>query len=91
MAPDSVPALFRPMTVGNMTLAHRIVHCPLTRCRADKDHVPTDLMVQYYEQRSRIPGTLFITEAAIIAPEAGTMEHTPGIWSDEQVAAWKKV
>ena len=91
-APElETPALFRPIEVGRMKLAHRVVHCPLTRLRADKRHVPTDLMVEYYKQRTHVPGTFFVTEAAIIAPQAGTMEHAPGIWSDEQVAAWKKV
>ena len=88
---QGTPALFRPVVVGNMRLAHRVVHCPLTRLRATKEHVPTDLMASYYAQRARVPGTFFVSEAAVIAPAAGTMEHAPGIWNAEQAAAWKKV
>ena len=83
--------LFSPIRVGNVDLAHRVVLAPLTRCRADKHHVHTDLAVQYYGQRASVPGSLLITEATFIAPRAGGQDHIPGIWSDEQVAAWKRV
>lgn len=64
---------------------------PLTRFRADDNHVHTDLAVQYYSQRAEVPGTLLLTEATFIAAEAGGFEHVPGIWSEEQIAAWKKI
>lgn len=64
---------------------------PLTRYRADKEHVHGPLAVDYYSQRASTPGTLLITEATFIAPRAGGMDNVPGIWSDEQIAAWKKV
>jgi len=83
--------LFTPLQVGDLTLAHRVVMAPLTRFRADDNHVHTDLAVEYYGQRAEVPGTLLITEATFIAPEAGGFDHIPGIWSDDQIAAWKKV
>ncbi|CAE6339894.1 unnamed protein product, partial [Rhizoctonia solani] len=82
--------LFAPLQVGDVTLAHRVVMAPLTRFRADDNHVHTDLALQYYSQRAEAPGTLLITEATFISPEAGGYDHVPGIWSDEQIAAWKK-
>ncbi|KAI0744231.1 NADH:flavin oxidoreductase/NADH oxidase [Daedaleopsis nitida] len=88
---SATPQLFQPIQVGDMNLAHRVVLAPLTRLRADAEHVPTELTVEHYKQRSSVPGTLLITEATIIAPEAGGMPHAPGIWNDAQVAAWKKV
>ncbi|KAI0744226.1 NADH:flavin oxidoreductase/NADH oxidase [Daedaleopsis nitida] len=92
MTPNSDdPALFRPIQVGDVTVRHRVVLAPLTRCRADDAHIPTDLMVEYYRQRSCVPGTLLISEAAIVAPQAGGLLNAPGIWDDQQVAAWRKV
>ncbi|KAI0630870.1 NADH:flavin oxidoreductase/NADH oxidase [Trametes polyzona] len=88
---SSIPALFRPIKVGDMNLAHRVVFAPLTRFRADNDHVHTDLGVEYYKQRASVPGTLLVTEATYIAPQAGGMANAPGIWSEAQVAAWKKI
>lgn len=83
--------LFKPIRVGNIELKHRVVLAPLTRYRATKAHVPTDLMVDYYAQRASTPGGLLITEATFIAARAGGYEQVPGIWSDEQVEGWKKV
>lgn len=88
---DQKPALFQPVRVGNITLEHRVVLAPLTRFRADDAHVPTDIMVDYYAQRASVPGTLLITEATFCAARGGGADHVPGIWSDEQIAGWKKV
>ncbi|KAL5483539.1 hypothetical protein ACEPAI_8771 [Sanghuangporus weigelae] len=87
----SDPKLFQPIRVGNLDLSHRIVMSPMTRFRADDAHVPTDNMVEYYAQRASVPGTLLITEATFIAARAGGYDNVPGIWTDEQVAGWKKV
>lgn len=84
-------ALFQPIQVGDVELAHRVVFAPLTRFRATGAHVPTDLMVEYYAQRGSVPGSLLIAEATDIAPQAGGMANVPGIYSDEQITAWKKV
>jgi NADPH2 dehydrogenase len=82
--------LFEPLQLGEITLQHRVIMAPLTRFRADKEHVHGDLAVQYYGQRAEVPGTLLITEATFIAAEAGGYDNVPGIWSDDQVEAWKK-
>ena len=85
------PALFTPLRVGRLALSHRIVLAPLTRSRATKDHVHTKLGVEYYTQRSSVPGSLLITEATTIHPAAGAYSHAPYIYTDAQVQAWKKV
>ena len=84
-------ALFTPLQVGRVTLSHRIVLAPLTRSRATKDHVHTNMGVEYYAQRSSTPGSLLITEATTIHPAAGANHHVPYIHTDEQVQAWKEV
>ncbi|KZT25906.1 FMN-linked oxidoreductase [Neolentinus lepideus HHB14362 ss-1] len=85
------PKLFQPKQIGAVTLQHRIVLAPLTRNRASKEHVHGDLAVEYYSQRASMPGTLLIAEATLITHKAGGYPNVPGIWSAEQVAAWKKV
>lgn len=83
--------LFNPIKVGNVELKHRIAMAPLTRNRSPK-HIPGELVQEYYEQRASTPGTLLITEATFIAPQAsGYAPLVPGIWSEEQVEGWKKV
>ncbi len=87
----TISKLFTPIQVGKSALGHRVVLAPLTRCRADAAHVHTKLAVEYYRQRASVPGTLLISEATFIAPQAGGMPHVPGIWSQEQIEAWKPV
>ncbi|KAJ6482686.1 hypothetical protein C8R45DRAFT_830697 [Mycena sanguinolenta] len=83
--------LFQPISLGNVLLKHRIVMAPLTRFRADEKHVPLSHVQEYYTQRASAPGTLLITEATFIAPRAGGIPNAPGIWSEEQIAAWKQI
>lgn len=83
--------LFKPVKVGDLTLKNSIVLAPLTRTRATKAHVHRDLAVKYYAQRASYPGTLLISEGSFIAAKAGGLSNVPGIWNDEQIAAWKKV
>ncbi|KAJ7656308.1 hypothetical protein DFH06DRAFT_1091202 [Mycena polygramma] len=87
----STSKLFQPTLVGDMKLGHRVVFGPSTRFRSDKDHVLLPHVAEYYEQRGSTPGTLLISEATFIAPRAGGYNNIPGIWSEEQIAAWKKV
>ena len=83
--------LYAPIKVGPVNLNHRIVLAPLTRYRATDEHVPLPTVKEYYAQRANIPGTLLITEATFIAPKAGGDKNAPGIWSQDQIAAWKEV
>ncbi|GAD94932.1 hypothetical protein PVAR5_3566 [Paecilomyces variotii No. 5] len=84
--------LFQPLKIGNMEIKHRISMAPLTRLRATDERVPTPLMKTYYSQRASIPGTLIITEGTLVSPSAGGgFPNTPGIWSEDQVAAWRTI
>jgi N-ethylmaleimide reductase len=86
----STTSLFTPVTLGALTLPNRILMAPLTRCRADADHVPTDIMAEYYAQRAS--AGLIIAEATmVIEGNSAFGAREPGIYSDAQVAAWKKV
>lgn len=83
--------LFTPVQIGALTLKHRVVMPALSRLRAQwPDAVPSDLMREHYRQRAS-DGGLIITESTAIAPEARAYHAAPGIWSDEQVAAWKSI
>lgn len=88
---STVPKLFQPLRVGTANLQHRVVLAPMTRNRADAQHVHGALALEYYKQRTSVPGTLAITEATFIAARAGGYPNVPGIWSDDQIAAWKLV
>ncbi len=83
-------SLFTPVTIGSLQLSNRIVMAPLTRCRADAAHVPTDIMAEYYSQRAS--AGLIVAEATmVIEGNSAFGGREPGIYSAAQVAAWKKV
>ncbi|RBR25386.1 uncharacterized protein FIESC28_01823 [Fusarium coffeatum] len=84
--------LFKPMKIGNIQVQHRIGMAPMTRLRATVDRIPNALMKEYYSQRASVPGTLIITEGTLVSPAAGGgFARTPGIWTQEQVNAWKTI
>src|ERR1700712_177078 len=84
-----MPTLFDPIDLGAITAKNRILLAPLTRARATAEHVPTPRMATYYAQRAS--AGLIITEATGISQEGLGWPFAPGIWSDEQVEAWKPV
>lgn len=82
-------SLFEPIQLGSLIAPNRIFMAPMTRGRATREHVPTPIMVEYYRQRAS--AGLIITEATGISQQGLGWPYAPGIWSGEQVAAWKAV
>jgi len=80
--------LFKPLQVGALTLPNRFVLAPLTRTRAGVEHLPNDLMAEYYAQRAS--GGLLITECTMVAEGTSAFVAEPGVYSAEQIAGWKK-
>jgi N-ethylmaleimide reductase len=81
--------LFDPICIGDLDLANRIVMAPLTRNRAARGQVPSDLAVEYYRQRAS--AGLIITEASQVSPEGQGYLDTPGIYNADQVRGWRRV
>src|SRR3982075_2711589 len=82
--------LFEPFKLGALTLPNRLVMAPLTRNRAvPPGMVPSPLAVDYYGQRAS--AGLLVTEASQVSQQGQGYQDTPGIYSKEQVAGWRKV
>ncbi|KAH8490092.1 hypothetical protein H0E87_022568 [Populus deltoides] len=81
--------LLTPYKMGKFNLSHRIVLAPLTRQRS-YDNVPQPHAVLYYSQRAT-KGGLLISEATGVSDTAQGYLHAPGIWTREQVEAWKPI
>ena len=81
--------LFSPVKLGGIALKNRMVMAPLTRNRAGAGGVPQAMNVTYYVQRAS--AGLIISEATPISAMAHGYPALPGIYTDEQVAGWKKV
>lgn len=84
-----MPSLLDPIRIGAIDAKNRVFMAPLTRGRATRAHVPTPLMVEYYAQRAS--AGVILTEATGISREGLGWPYAPGIWSDEQVEAWKPI
>ena len=80
--------LFTHHLLGNVTLSNRIVMAPMTRSRA-VNNIPNKLMADYYAQRAS--AGLIITEGTSPSPNGLGYARIPGIFSGEQVQAWKQV
>lgn len=84
-----IEPLFEPRTLGALTLPNAIVMAPMTRDRAGAGDVPGDLMVEYYRQRAS--AGLIITEGVQPSADGKGYWRTPGIWSADQIAGWRRV
>lgn len=81
--------LFTEFAFGGLSLKNRIVMPPMTRSRAGQGEVATDLMATYYGQRAG--AGLIISEGTQISRQGQGYAWTPGIYTTEQIAGWKKV
>jgi 2,4-dienoyl-CoA reductase-like NADH-dependent reductase (Old Yellow Enzyme family) len=82
--------LFQPFALNDtIELSNRVLMAPLTRCMSDEDLVPTQAMADYYGRRA--DAGLIISEAIIIRPDGQGYPNTPGLFTAEQITAWRKV
>jgi len=85
-----MPSLFDPIALTpTLSLPNRILMAPLTRGRATREAVPTEVMAEYYAQRA--DAGLIISEATGISREGLGWPNAPGIWNEEQVEGWKPI
>ncbi|MGR5150267.1 alkene reductase [Photobacterium swingsii] len=83
-------ALFQPIQLGTLSLKNRIVMPPMTRSRASQpSNAANELMATYYAQRAS--AGLIVAEGTQISAMGQGYAWTPGIYTAEQIAGWKKV
>ena len=81
--------LFDAFSLGPIALKNRIVMAPLTRNRADADHIPTPIMAEYYAQRATVG--LIVTEGTSPSPNGLGYPRMPGLFDARHVAAWRLI
>ncbi|MGR5176575.1 alkene reductase [Vibrio mediterranei] len=83
-------SMFQPIQLGSLSLKNRIVMPPMTRSRATQPgNSANEMMAEYYAQRAS--AGLIVAEGTQISPMGQGYAWTPGIYSQEQIAGWKKV
>ncbi|CAL1363834.1 unnamed protein product [Linum trigynum] len=86
---QSTIPLLTPYKMGKFDLSHRVVLAPLTRQRS-YGNVPQPHAILYYSQRAT-KGGLLVAEATGVSDTAQGYTDTPGVWTKEQVEAWKPI
>lgn len=81
--------LLEKTQLGGVSLKNRMVMAAMTRGRTDTNGLVGDMTIEYYTQRSGA-GLLF-TESIRISEDATGSPLTPGIFTQQQIEAWKKV
>jgi len=81
--------LLETVKIGNHLLKNSMAMAPMTRSRASFEGVVGESTVTYYTQR--VSAGLIISEAINISKEAIGSPLTPGIYSQDQIIAWKKI
>lgn len=91
MSPESTrpDALLTRFELGDLSLANRVVLAPMTRARAGPERLANSLMAEYYAQRAG--AGLVVTEATTVSAQGNGWVNSPGVYTDEQGAAWKQV
>ncbi|WP_457323952.1 alkene reductase [Roseateles sp. P5_E11] len=83
--------LFQPLQIGAFRLSHRVVMAPVGRLWADRvDGTATPQMVHHYARRAT-PGGLIVAEATAVSREAVAQPGTPGLFTAQQVNAWRTI
>ncbi|MFC4034373.1 alkene reductase [Streptomyces polygonati] len=84
-----MPTLFQSLRLGELTLPNRVVMAPMSRVRAAAGGLATPSMATYYAQRAT--AGLIVTEGVQPSLIGQSNPGTPGLHTDEQVAAWQPV
>lgn len=88
--PSGTSPAFTPFALREMMVDNRIVLSPMEQYSAT-DGLVSDWHLMHYGSRAVGGLGLIITEATAISPTGRITLGCPGIWSSEQVAAWKRV
>jgi 2,4-dienoyl-CoA reductase-like NADH-dependent reductase (Old Yellow Enzyme family) len=84
------PALFRPIRVGNLELANRIVIAPMCQYSAVNGCM-TDWHLVHLGQYVLSGAALLTIEATAVLPEGRITYGDVGLWNDETEAAMRRV
>ncbi|KIY48065.1 flavo protein NADH-dependent oxidoreductase [Fistulina hepatica ATCC 64428] len=86
-----MPSLLSPIQVGPLHVRNRVFMAALTRNRSFPSSTPNKLNVEHFRQRAAGGVGLIVTDGLLVSPQGTEWPNAPGIWSEEQVNAWKPV
>ncbi len=84
------PPMFTPYTVRGLTLKNRVVVSPMAQYSATNG-VPGDYHLVHLGARAMGGAALVFAEMTCPSPDARITPGCPGLWNDEQGAAWRRI
>ena len=84
------PPMFTPYTVRGLTLKNRVVVSPMAQYKA-VDGVPGDWHLMHLGARALGGAALVMAEMTCTSADARITPGCPGLWTDEQGAAWQRI
>jgi 2,4-dienoyl-CoA reductase-like NADH-dependent reductase (Old Yellow Enzyme family) len=86
------PALFRPITIRDLTIRNRVWVPPLCQYSVtERDGVPHDWHLVHLGSMAAGGAGLVVAEATAVSPEGRISDHDTGLWNDEQAEAWSRI
>lgn len=85
----NVEPLFRPLQIGDITMANRMAMAPMTRQRSYLDGTPTAMNVEHYRQRAS--AGLIITEGIAPSEMGWGYLFSPGLYTDKHEEGWRRI
>ena len=82
--------MFAPFQLRDLKLKNRIVVSPMAQYKA-VDGNPTDWHLVHYGERAKGGAGLVYMEMTCVSPEGRITPGCPGLYTDEQQAAWKRI
>ncbi|MCI5095001.1 MAG: FAD-dependent monooxygenase [Rhodobacteraceae bacterium] len=83
--------MFSSFKLREMELVNRVVMSPMAQYSCDKDGVPNDWHKVHYVGHAHGGAGMIYTEMTCPSADARITEGCPGLWNDEQEAAWKSI
>jgi anthraniloyl-CoA monooxygenase len=85
-----VPPMFTPFSLRGVTLKNRVVVSPMAQYRC-VDGVPGDYHLAHLGARALGGAGLVFAEMTCVSPDARITPGCPGLWTDAQGAAWRRI
>lgn len=89
-ADEVAPAMFQPTEIGGVRLKNRIILSSMDMYVAEQG-VPTDFHLVHLGSKALGGAGLVMTEMTCVSPEGRITPGCPGLWTDEQRDAWRRV
>ena len=86
----TAPPMFAPLSMRELRLENRIVVSPMAIYSA-VDGTPGDFHLVHYGARAMGGAGLVFTEMTCVSPEGRISPGCTGMWSDDHVAAWRRI